>query len=233
MIRYNNILREEYGFGDRMFGEDGSDKELDEMERFLSPGIFFVLFPLLFSVAGVFFLTSNLRTVMSYNYLRGSRSPIDQVLLALLGSDLSGLVILASSIIGMMIGLFLSRFVTTKLDVVRKEGEVMLSARMYVVLFGYWWFLILPFSMIHILDSIIHGIFSTSHFLKDLNFILNAGYYLAFAIPVLLKYVLLVLHAKSNDSRVKWVEFRRGSGFIKRLQYVVLKVVPDDGFEWW
>ncbi len=203
------------------------------MERFLSPGIFFVLFPLLFSVAGVFFLTSNLRTVMSYNYLRGSRSPIDQVLLALLGSDLSGLVILASSIIGMMIGLFLSRFVTTKLDVVRKEGEVMLSARMYVVLFGYWWFLILPFSMIHILDSIIHGIFSTSHFLKDLNFILNAGYYLAFAIPVLLKYVLLVLHAKSNDSRVKWVEFRRGSGFIKRLQYVVLKVVPDDGFEWW
>jgi hypothetical protein len=89
---------------------------------------------------------------MSYNYLRGSRSPIDQVLLALLGSDLSGLVILASSIIGMMIGLFLSRFVTTKLDVVRKEGEVMLSARMYVVLFGYWWFLILPFSMIHILD---------------------------------------------------------------------------------
>ena len=167
MIRYNNILREEYGLGDRMFGEDGSDKELDEMERFLSPGIFFVLFPLLFSVAGVFFLTSNLRTVMSYNYLRGSRSPIDQVLLALLGSDLSGLVILASSIIGMMIGLFLSRFVTTKLDVVRKEGEVMLSARMYVVLFGYWWFLILPFSMIHILDSIIHGIFSTSHFLNN------------------------------------------------------------------
>jgi len=132
-----------------------------------------------------------------------------------------------------MIGLFLSRFVTTKLDVVRKEGEVMLSARMYVVLFGYWWFLILPFSMIHILEVIVYGIFSTSHFLMHLGVSLVAGYSLAFAIPVLLKYLLLVLHAKSIDSRVKLVEFRRGSGFIKRLQYMTLKVVPDDGFEWW
>jgi len=123
-------------------------------------------------------LAGYLLTLMSYNYLRGSRSPIDQVVLALLGSDLSRLVILASSIIGMIIGLFLSRFVTTKLDVVRKEGEVMLSARMYVVLFGWWWFLILPFSMICILEVIAYGL-PTNHFLKDLGFILTAGYSLA------------------------------------------------------
>jgi len=224
---------EEYELGDRILITDSSEQKEDATESDVPHGILFVLFPLLFSVAGVFFLTSNLRTVMSYNYLRGSRSPIDQVLLALLGSDLSGLVILASSIIGMMIGLFLSRFVTTKLDVVRREGEVMLSARMYVVLFGYWWFLILPFSMIHILEVIVHGIFSNSHFLIHLGFILNAGYYLAFAIPVLLKYLLLLLHAKSNDSRVKLIALHRGSGLIKRLQYMTLKVVPDDCFEWW
>ncbi len=232
MIRYNNILREEYGFGDRMFGEDGSDKELDEMERFLSPGIFFVFFPVFFSLLGILTLTQLPWLIGQYNYLRGAPSPIDQSTLALLGSDLSGLVILASSIIGMMIGLFLSRFVTTKLDVVRKEGEVILSARMHVVLLSWWWFLIWPFQMICILEFIAYGP-PTSHFLIDLGFSLTAGYWLAFAIPVLLKYLLLVLHAKSNDSRVKWVEFRRGSGFIKRLQYVVLKVVPDDGFEWW
>ena len=219
--------------GDRILITDSSEQKEDATESDVHHGILFVLFPSLFSVAGVFFLTSNLRTVMSYNYLRGSRSPIDQFLLALLGSGLSGLVILASSIIGMMIGLFLSRFVTTKLDVVRKEGEVMLSARMYVVLFGYWWFLIWPFQMIYILEVIVYGIFSNSHFLMNLCFILNAGYYLAFAIPVLLKYLLLLLHAKSNDSSVKLIALYRGSGFIKRLQYMTLKVVPDDSFEWW
>ena len=186
-----------------------------------------MLFPSLFSVGGVLILAGYLPTLMSYNYLRGSRSPIDQVVLALLGSDLLRLVILASSIIGMMIGLFLSRFVTTKLDVVRKEGEVILSARMYVVLVGWWWFLILPFSMIYILDSILHGIYVTSHFLNDLGYILAAGYSLAFTIPVLLKYRLLVLHAKSIDSRVKLIVLQRGSGFIKWVQHMTLKVVPD------
>jgi len=191
-----------------------------------------MLFPSLLSVGGILVLAGYLPTLMSYNYLRGSRSPIDQVVLALLGSDLSRLVILASSIIGMMIGLFLSRFVTTKLDVVRKEGEVILSARMYVVLVGWWWFLILPFLMINILEVIVYGI-PTSQFLMNLDFILTAGYSLAFAIPVLLKYRLLVLHAKSIDSRVKLIALQRGSGFIKRLQYMTLKVAPDDCFDWW
>jgi len=224
---------EECEFGDRILITDSSEQKEDATERNAHHYILFVLFPSLFSVGGVLILAGYLPTLMSYNYLRGSRSPIDQVVLALLGSDLLRLVLLASSIIGMMIGLFLSRFVTTKLDVVRKEGEVILSVRMCVVLFSWWWFLILPFSMIHILDSIVYGIFSTSHFLIHLGFILTAGYSLAFAIHVLLKYLLLVLHAKSIDSRVKLVEFRRGSGFIKRLQYMTLKVVPDDCFEWW
>ena len=224
---------EAYEHGDRILIADSSEQKEDTTERNVHHGALFVLFPSLFSVGGVLILAGYLPTLMSYNYLRGSRSPIDQVVLALLGSDLSRLVILASSIIGMMIGLFLSRFVTTKLDVVRKEGEVILSVRMCVVLFSWWWFLILSFSMIHILDSIVYGIFSTSHFLSDLGFILTAGYSLAFAIPVLLKYLLLLLHAKSNDSRVKLIALHRGSGLIKRLQYMTLKVVPDDGFEWW
>ena len=232
MIRYNNILREEYGFGDRMFGEDGSDKELDEMERFLSPGIFFVFFPVFFSLLGILTLTQLPWLIGQYNYLRGAPSPIDQSTLALLGSDLARLVVLTSSIIGMMIGLFLVRFVTRKLDVVRKDRTVELSARMCFALFVWWIFLLLPFDAIFLLGSVVYGR-PSSRFLSDLRWFTNAGYFLAFAIPVLLKYVLLVLHAKSNDSRVKWVEFRRGSGFIKRLQYVVLKVVPDDGFEWW
>ena len=131
-----------------------------------------------------------------------------------------------------MIGLFLSRFVTTKLDVVRKEGEVILSARMHVVLVGWWWFLILPFSMINILEVIVYGI-PTSHFLMNLGSILTAGYSLAFAIPVLLKYRLLVLHVKSIDSRVKLIALQRGSGLIKRVQYMTLKAVLDDCFDWW
>ena len=131
-----------------------------------------------------------------------------------------------------MIGLFLSRFVTTKLDVVRKEGEVILSARLYVVLVGWWWFLILPFSIISILEVLVYGI-PTSQFLMNLGSILTAGYWLAFAIPVLLKNRLLVLHAKSIDSRVKLIALQRGSGFIKRIQYMTLKVVPDDCFDWW
>ena len=232
MIRYNNILREEYGLGDRMFGEDGSDQELDEMEKFLPPGFVFVFLPALLSLFGILILTQLPWLIGQYNYLRGASSPIDQSTLALLGSDLARLVVLTSSIIGMMIGLFLVRFVTRKLDVVRKEGKAELSARMDVALFVWWAFLSLPFDAIFLLDSVVYGP-PSSHFLSDLRWFMNAGYFLAFAIPVLLKYVLLVLHAKSNDSRVKWVEFRRGSGFIKRLQYVVLKVVPDDGFEWW
>jgi len=224
---------EVYEHGDRILIADSSEQKEDTTERNVHHGALFVLFPSLFSVGGVLILSGYLPTLMSYNYLRGSRSPIDQVVLALLSSDLARLVILASSIIGMMIGLFLSRSATTKLDVVRKEGEVMLSARMYVVLFGWWWFPTLPFSMIYILDSIVYGIFSTSHFLTNLGVILTAGYYLAFAIPVLLKYGLLLLQAKSNDSRVKLIALHHGSGFIKRFQYMTLKVVPDDCFDWW
>jgi len=135
MIRYNNILGEEYGLGDRMFGEDGSDQELDEMERFLPPGFVFVFLPAFLSLFGILILTQLPWLIGQYNYLRGASSPIDQSTLALLGSDLARLVVLTSSIIGMMIGLFLVRFVTRKLDVVRKEGKAELSARMYVALF--------------------------------------------------------------------------------------------------
>ncbi|MHA2188447.1 MAG: hypothetical protein ACW99V_09430, partial [Candidatus Thorarchaeota archaeon] len=166
------------------------------------------------------------RLVIYYNYLAGAPSPIDQVVLVLLGPDLSRIVVFTSSIFGMMIGLTLSHFITTKLDVVRKEGEVELSASMYMLLFGWWWFLWLPFQMIFLLQWIVYGI-PTSHFLDDLGLSLMAGYSLAFAVPIMLKYVILVRHAKSIDSRVELIELRRGSGLIKWLQYSVLRIIPD------
>jgi hypothetical protein len=222
----HDILREEYGLGDRMLGEDGLDQKVDEMEKFLPPSIVFVFLPALLSLFGILILTQLPWLIGQYNYLRGASSPIDQSTLVLLGSDLARLAVLTSSIIGMMIGLFLVRFVTRKLDVVRKEGKAELGARMYFALFVWWMLLSLPYDAISLLDSVVYGP-SSSHFLSDLRWFTNAGYFLAFAIPVLLKYVLLVLHAKSIDSRVILIGLRSGSRFKRRFQYLTLGVTPS------
>ena len=205
---------------------EGSDQREGEMERFLPPGIVFVVFPALLSFFGVLVLTQLPWLIDSYNYLRGAPSPFDQTILTLLGSDLSRQVVLISSIIGMMIGLYLSRFVITKIDVVRKEGEAELSTRMYFALLFWFVFPMWLQSTIYFSEMIVYG-YPTSRFLSDIGFFMMAGYFLAFSIPVLLKYVLLLLHAKSIDSQITLIGLRSGSGFKKRFQYLTLRVIPE------
>jgi hypothetical protein len=196
------------------------------MKRFLPPGLFFVFFPTILIVLGVLILTQLPWLIISYNYLRGFSSPIDQAVLALLGSDSSRLVIMTSSLIGMMIGLYMSHFVTMKLDVVKNEGEVELGVRMYFALLLWWMFLLLPFDMIFLLESVVYGP-SSSHFLSDLRWFTNAGYLLAFAIPVLLKYTLLLLHARSIDSQIILIRLRSDISIKKRFQNLTLRVIPE------
>ncbi|MHA1613539.1 MAG: hypothetical protein ACTSYJ_01765 [Candidatus Thorarchaeota archaeon] len=208
-----------------MLRKDGSEQKVDEMEMFPPPGLVFVVLPAFLSLLGALTLTLFPGLIIAYNYLRGASSPIDQYALALLGSDLTRIMIFISWIIGMAIGLYLSRFVTAKLDVVRKERETEISKRMFFALLFWWNFLFMLNSMIWSLDSYYNG-FATSRFLSDLGWFMTAGYFLAFSIPVLLKYVRLVLHARSIDSRVKLIEHRSENGFIK-LKYLTLKVIYD------
>jgi len=214
------------GSGAGVLGIDGSEQRAVEMEKVFHPGIIIVLFPVICSFMGVLFLTTLPWLIGAYNYLRGMSSPIDQVILALLGSDLSRLVVLASCIIGAMIGLYLSRFVTTKLDVLKKEGEAELSVRMYFFLFLWWVFPQYPISTISLLEMIIYGS-PTSHFLSDLGFFMMAGYFLAYSIPVLSKYFRLVLYTSSIDSQIILVGLPSGSGFKRLSQNWTLKVVHE------
>jgi hypothetical protein len=126
----------------------------------------------------------------------------------------------------MMIGLFLVRFVTRKIDVVRKEGETELSTRMYFSLLVWFVFPLWLFSSISLLEMIVYGS-PTSHFLSNLGFFMMAGYFLAYSIPVLSKYVILVLHARSIDSQVVLIGLRSGSGFKRRFQNLTLSVIPE------
>lgn len=209
-----------------MQGEFVLEQKVDETDTSYLLGLSLVFFPAVFSIVGALILTFYIpRLVGYYNYLAGALSPIDQAVLLLLGPDLSRLVVFTSSVIGMMIGLFLSHFVTTKLDVVRKEGEVELSARMHIGLSLWWLILFLPLQMIFFLQWIVYGI-PTSHFLDDIGISLMAGFSLAFAVPILLKYIILVRHAKSLDSRVELITIQSGSGFKRRLQNSVMRVIP-------
>ena len=209
-----------------MLGIDDSEQKAIEMERVRYPGIIIVSFPIICCFMSVLVLGTLPWLIGAYNYLRGASSPIDQSILALLGSDLSRLVVLTSCITGMMIGLYLSRFVTTKLDVVKKEGEAELSTRMYTTLLIWWVLPLLPLNIISLLDLSING-FYTSRFLSDFGFFMMAGYFLAYSIPVLSKYILLALYTKSIDSQVVLVGIPRGSGFKKRFQNLTLKIIHE------
>ncbi|MHA1862615.1 MAG: hypothetical protein ACTSWA_02515 [Candidatus Thorarchaeota archaeon] len=215
-----------YKLGDIMLRNDRLEQETDDKESFLFPDFNFAVFPAILSLVGALILTQLLRLIGAYNYLRGSSSPIDQSALALLGSDLTRIAVMISCILGIGIGLYLFRFVTTKLDVVRKEGETVIGVRMYIALNFLWILLILPIQLIWFLEVIIYGPYNTSHFLFDISSFTMAGFYVAFAIPVLMQYVRLVLHARSIDSRVKLIEHRSGNGLIK-LKYLTLKVIRD------
>ncbi len=210
-----------------MLGPDSSEQQVDEMKSVHTPGLLFVFFPAILSLLGALILTGYLPSlIISYNYLRGASSPIDQSVLALLGSDLTRIAILVSGIIGMAIGLYLARFVTKKLDIVRREGETGITVRMYIALLCGWTLFPFPIQTIWLLDRYYNG-FATSRFVTDLGVFLMAGYFVAFAIPVLLKYVILVLHARSVDSQVELVGLQSGSGFKRRFQYLTLRIIPE------
>ena len=210
-----------------MLHKEGPEQKVDEMKRVHTPGLIFVFFPAILSFVGALILIFYLpRLVIYYNYLRGALSPIDQSALALLGSDLTRIAVLISSIVGMVIGLYLSRFVTTKLDIVRKEGETDISVRMYIALICWGPIVFWPPLTIQLLDKVVFGL-HTSHFLSDLSILMIAGLFVTFAIPVLLKYVILVMHAGSIDSQVELVGYQSGSGLRRRFQNLTLRVIYD------
>ncbi|TFG99314.1 hypothetical protein E4H12_03215 [Candidatus Thorarchaeota archaeon] len=209
-----------------MIRNDSSEQKVGEMKRYLPPGLLFVIFPALLSLLGVFILSQLPWLIGAYNYLRGASSPIDQSALALLGSDLARIAVLISGIVGMVIGLYLSRFPTAKIDVARREGEARISVRMFLALLLLWEIFVIPNIAIGLLDSFFNG-FLTSHFLSDLCWFMAAGYFLAYSIPVLIKYGFLVMHARSIDSKIELIELRSGNGFIKRFQCLILRVIYD------
>ena len=207
-------------------GEDGSKREVNDTMRDFPAGIFIVFFPLVFSLMGGLIILGQIPWFLgAYNYLRGAPSPIDQTALALLGSDLTRLVVLISAISGMMIGSLLSRFITKKFDVVRREGEVDLGRGIYFVFMAWWTVVMWPFFSINLLIQSLHEF--TSRFVTDIGIFLMAGYFLGYAIPVMMKYARLVRHAGSIDSRVKVTELRRGSGLVMLLQKMTMRVVHD------
>lgn len=206
-------------------GEDDSKPDVNEKLYGLPAGIFFVLFPLLCFLLGCLILGTLPWLLGAYNYLMGAPSPIDLAALAVLGSDLTRLVILISTIIGIMIGSLLSTIITKKFDIVRREGEAEFGPGLYMVSFLWFILVTIPVSIVNLLDMLIHGI--TSRFVTDLGYFLMAGYFLGYAIPVMIKYVRLVLYAGSSDARVKMTVFDRGSGRVKLIHKMTLEVVHD------
>lgn len=206
-------------------GEDDSKREVNETMRDYPTGIFFVLFPMLCFLIGCLVLGRLPWLLGAYNYLRGAPSPIDLAALAILGSDLIRLVVLISTIIGIMTGSFLSTIITNKFDIVRKGGVAEFDRGLYLVSFTWWTLVVIPVFSVNLLDMLLHGI--TSQFVTDLGSFLMAGYFIGYAIPVMIKYARLVLQTDSIDSRVKMTILRQGSGRVMLVQGMTLRVVHD------
>jgi len=108
---------------------------------------------------------------------------------------------------------------------VRKEGEVDLGRGIYFVFIAWWTVVMSPFFSVNLLVQSLHGF--TSRFVTDIGFFLMAGYFLGYAIPVMMKYARLVWYAGSIDSRVIMTELRQGNGLVKWLQKLTMRVVHD------
>ena len=128
-------------------------------------------------------------------------------------------------VIGIVIGSFLARFVTKKIDIVKREREVILSTKLYLFAFFWWQCASLPQAMITLIEINLVG-FYTSWFLRDISYAIMCGYFVAFGVPVLLKYFLLLRYANSIDSQVKLVGVKGGTGRIKPIKWTVLKLTP-------
>lgn len=155
----------------------------------------------------------------------GAPSPIDLAALAVLGSDLTRLVILISAIIGLLFGIFLSTIVTKKFDIVRRDGAVEFGRGLYFFSFFGCLLFVTVVNIINILDRTRQEF--TSQFMSSLGDFLMAGYFLGYTILVMIKYVRLVLYADSSDGRVKTTVIHRGSGRVKLVQRMTLEVVHD------
>ena len=133
--------------------------------------------------------------------------------------------VIIATIIGIMIGSLLSTIITKRFDIVRKEGEVEFGRGLDLVYFAWWTWVVIPVFSVNLLDLSLHV--SSSRFMTDLGFFLMAGYFLGYAIPVMIKYARLVLYAGSIDSRVNMTELRRGSGLVMLLQKMTMRIVYD------
>lgn len=199
----------------------------DEIGNEFIPRVFFILQPVCaLIIGGLILFWSFVRLPIAYNYLRGVPSTIDQSVVALLGSDLPRLLLLASAIIGLIIGSLLSRPVTRKLDTVRRDGEVALGVRMYIGLNIWFLFMVGLNAGRSLIERALFG-YPSSTFLSDISWSLMVGYFLTAGISIILKYFQLLRHAKSIGSRIKLFESRGGSGFIKPINQVTLKLIPD------
>lgn len=205
-----------------------SNQELGEAERGLTPHFMFAFFPALLAVLGAFSFFAPLHQLVgAYNYLRGTPSPLDQAVLALLGSDLSRLVILVLSIVGLLVGLYLSRFATEKLTALKRDGAAGLSKKMYLFLSSLWWGVPWSFFIItQLYERYVYGI--TSHFTSTLGISMLGGYLIAFSIPILVRYLSTVLHSRSFDSQIVLEGRRTGSGSIRPLNDITLRIVPQN-----
>jgi hypothetical protein len=115
--------------------------------------LLFVLFPLIFSLLGGLILSWLLVTLPGYyNYLRGSQSPIDQYILASLGSDLSRVIVLLCAVIGIIVGSLLARLVINKINTVKREGEVILSTTFYFFSLFWWTCAMIPNATISLVE---------------------------------------------------------------------------------
>ncbi|TFG03668.1 hypothetical protein EU538_13100 [Candidatus Thorarchaeota archaeon] len=205
-----------------------SKEEPGELERQITPHLMFAFTPALFAITGLFmFLATLFPLVGAYNYLRGVPSPLDQAILALLGSDLSRLALLVLSIVGLLVGLYLSGFATEKLTLLKRDGVIGLSRPMYLFLFSLWWTVpVCFFSITSLYESHVYGM--TSHFTSALGFSMLGGYQIGFSMPVLARYIRLVLYSRSVHSQVLLECHRSGTGIIRPVKDLTLRITPQN-----
>jgi hypothetical protein len=205
-----------------------SNEELGELERQLAPHFMLAIFPGLLTILGAFAFFAPLHQLVgAYNYLRGMPSPLDQAVLTLLGSDLSRLVIVILSIVGLLMGVFLSRFTTEKLAALKRDGAVELSIKMYLILSSLWWTVPWCFFIItQFYERFAYGM--TSHFTSALGFSILGGYLIGFSVPILVRFIQVVLYSRSIDSQVVLEGRRTGSGIIRPLKNLTIRITPQD-----
>lgn len=202
-----------------------SEEELKKRATRISSAVTLMALPLFFGLWGApILLWYPADLLIFYNYPRGSPSLVDKSALALLGSDGARMVVWCSCIVGAVIGLLACRPFISILNALRRDGEVLLSARMRLVVYAGPSFIGVPALILLLPYSPGYGV--QSRFLSDIALLLMAGYFVAFCFPVLFKYTLLARYAKTTGSRLCLLLFRR-DGASRREAKVFLKILHD------